>query len=137
MKYFLDTNICIYALKDKFPHLKEMMEKLSPADIGIPAMVKAELYYGALKSNKKDKVFSALDRFLSPFDIIPFGDKEVMTYGRIRANLERDGNIIGPNDLIIAAITISNGAILVTHNKAEFDRVEGLVIEDWTGKVTQ
>ncbi len=77
-----------------------------------------------------------LDRFLSPFDIIPFGDKEVMTYGRIRANLERDGNIIGPNDLIIAAITISNGAILVTHNKAEFDRVEGLVIEDWTGKVT-
>jgi len=132
MKYFLDTNICIYALKDKFPHIKEMMKRLSPADISIPAMVKAELYYGALKSNNKDKVFSALDRFLSPFEIIPFGDKEVMIYSQIRADLERRGNIIGPNDLIIAAIAISNDAILVTHNKAEFQRIENLIIEDWT-----
>jgi len=132
MKYFLDTNICIYALKDKFPCIKEIMRELSPVDIGIPAMVKAELYYGALKSNKKEKVFSALEKFLSPFEIVPFGDREIMAYGRIRTNLEREGKIIGPNDLIIAATAISHNMILVTHNKAEFERVEGLVIEDWT-----
>jgi len=133
MKYFLDTNICIYALKNKFPRIKEMLKTFSPADIAIPSMVKAELYYGALKSEKKSKVISALEKFLSPFEIIPFGDKEIMTYARIRSNLEKSGNIIGPNDLIIAAITLSHGATLVTHNKNEFERVEDLVIEDWTG----
>ncbi len=131
MKYFLDTNICIYALKDKFPRIKERMEKLSPSEIAIPSMVKAELYYGAQKSQNKNKVISALDKFLAPFDIIPFGDKEVMTYAEIRATLEKSGNIIGPNDLIIAATTLSHGATLVTHNTREFDRVENLSVEDW------
>jgi len=133
MRYFLDTNICIYALKNKFPRIKEIIETLSPLDIAIPSMVKAELFYGALKSAKKNKVISSLEKFLSPFEIIPFGDKEIMTYARIRANLEKDGNIIGPNDLIIAATALSHGATLVTHNKNEFERVEDLVIEDWTG----
>lgn len=123
MRYFLDTNICIYALKNKFPRIKEIMENLSPFDIAIPSMVKAELYYGALKSEKKSKVISSLERFLSPFEVIPFGDREIMVYARIRANLEKNGNIIGPNDLIIAAITLSHGATLVTHNKNEFKRV--------------
>ncbi len=132
MRYFLDTNICIYALKNKFPRIKEIMENLSPFDIAIPSMVKAELYYGALKSEKKSKVISSLERFLSPFEVIPFGDREIMVYARIRANLEKNGNIIGPNDLIIAAITLSHGATLVTHNKNEFKRVEDLVVEDWT-----
>ena len=131
MKYYIDTNICIYALKNKFPRIKEMLKTLSPADIAIPSMVKAELYYGALKSEKKGKVISALEKFLSPFEIIPFGDKEIMTYARIRANLEKNGNIIGPNDLIIAATTLSHGATLVTHNKNEFERVEDLMVEDW------
>jgi len=132
MKYFLDTNICIYALKNKFPRIKEMLKTFSPSDIAIPSMVKAELYYGALKSEKKSKVISALEKFLSPFEIIPFGDKEIMTYARIRSNLEKSGNIIGPNDLIIAAITLSHGATLVTHNRNEFQRVEDLVVEDWS-----
>jgi tRNA(fMet)-specific endonuclease VapC len=132
MRYFLDTNICIFALKNKFPRIKEMMEKLSPSDIAIPSMVKAELFYGALKSQKKSIVISALDKFLSPFEIIPFSDKEIMTYAKILANLEKDGNVIGPNDLIIAATTLSHEATLITHNTSEFDRVEGLLVEDWT-----
>jgi tRNA(fMet)-specific endonuclease VapC len=131
MKYFLDTNICIYALKDKFPRIKEKMERLSPSEIAIPSMVKAELYYGAQKSQNKNKVISALDKFLAPFDIIPFGDNEVMAYAEIRAKLEKSGKIIGPNDLIIAATTLSHGATLVTHNTREFERVEKLSVEDW------
>lgn len=131
MKYFLDTNICIYALKDKFPGIKEKMEKISPSEIAIPSMVKAELYYGAQKSQNKKKVISALDKFLAPFDIIPFGNKEVTAYAEIRAKLEKSGKIIGPNDLIIAATTLSHGATLVTHNTREFERVENLSVEDW------
>ncbi len=132
MKYFLDTNICIYALKSTFPQIMERMEEFSPSDIAIPSMVKAELYYGALKSQKKNKVFSALDKFLSPFEIIPFGDKEIMAYAKIRAGLEKIGKIIGPNDIIIAATALSHGATLVTHNTKEFERVQDLLVEDWT-----
>ncbi len=136
MKYFLDTNICIYALKNKFPKIKEMMENLSPSDIAIPSMVKAELYYGALKSDRPNKMLSVLDKFLSPFKIIPFGENEIKAFGRIRTNLEKKGNIIGPYDLIIAATALSHGATFVTHNTREFERVEGLIIEDWTGEDT-
>lgn len=131
MKYFLDTNICIYALKSTFPQIQKRMEALFPSDVAIPSMVKAELYYGALKSQKKNKVLSALDKFLSPFEIIPFGDEEIMSYAKIRANLEKTGKIIGPNDLIIAATALSHGATLVTHNTKEFERVQDLLIEDW------
>lgn len=132
MRYFLDTNICIYALKNTYPQIKRMIRNLSPVNIAIPSIVKAELFYGALKSQRKDKVISILKKFLSPFEIIPFGDGEIMTYARIRANLEEKGNIIGPNDLIIAAITLSHGATLVTHNIKEFERVDDLLLEDWT-----
>jgi tRNA(fMet)-specific endonuclease VapC len=132
MKYLLDTNICIYALKKRFPGIKKIMESLPPSDIAIPSIVKAELYYGAVKSRNSNKTISVLERFLSPFEIIPFGDKEIMTYANIRANLEKSGNIIGPNDLIIAATALARGAALVTHNTKEFARVEGLLIEDWT-----
>lgn len=132
MRFFLDTNICIYALNNKFPRIKLIIESLSPSDVGIPSIVKAELYYGALKSQKKDKVIPVLEKFLSPFEIVPFGDKEVKTYAQIRADLEREGNIIGPNDLIVAAITLSHSATLVTHNMREFQRVSNLLVEDWT-----
>jgi tRNA(fMet)-specific endonuclease VapC len=132
LKYLLDTNICIYALKNRFPGIKEIMGNLSPYDIAIPSIVKAELYYGAVKSRMPNKTFSILEKFLAPFEILPFGDKEIMIYANIRANLEKSGKIIGPNDLIIAATALSRGAVLVTHNTKEFKRVEGLIIEDWT-----
>ncbi|HLP47269.1 MAG TPA: PIN domain-containing protein, partial [Candidatus Kapabacteria bacterium] len=65
--------------------------------------------------------------------IIPFGDKEIMDYAKIRAHLEKIGKIIGPNDIIIAAIALSHGATLVTHNTKEFERVQDLLVEDWAG----
>ncbi len=132
MKYFLDTNICIYALKNTFPRIGETMRKLSPKIIAIPAMVKAELYYGAFKSVHKERTLIALEKFLSPFKIIPFGDREIKIYAKIRADLEQAGKVIGPNDLIIAATALSHGAVLITHNTKEFSRIDELLIEDWT-----
>lgn len=132
MKFFLDTNICIYALKNNFPQIRKKMESLAPSDIAIPSLVKAELYYGAFKSQNKQTVISVLDEFLAPFEIIPFSDGEIMAYAKIRASLEKKGTIIGPNDLLIAAIALSHNATLVTHNTREFKRVESLKIQDWT-----
>ncbi|MBN1696240.1 MAG: type II toxin-antitoxin system VapC family toxin [Spirochaetales bacterium] len=132
MKYFLDTNICIYALKSIFPQIQTNMEKKHPSDIAIPAIVKAELYYGAQKSLYREKVIKALDSFLKPFFILPFDDNASLWYAKIRAGLEKKGNIIGPNDLIIASCAMAYGGILVTHNIKEFQKVDGLYLEDWT-----
>ena len=132
MIWLLDTNTCIYFLNRASEGIAKRFKELSPAQIKLPSITVAELYYGALKSQKKDKVIPVLEKFLSPFEIVPFGDKEVKTYAQIRADLEREGNIIGPNDLIVAAITFSHGATLVTHNTREFQRVSNLLVEDWT-----
>jgi tRNA(fMet)-specific endonuclease VapC len=130
--HLLDTNICIYLLKGTFPALKMRVESHSPSTIAIPAIVKAELYFGANKSQSKAKTLKVLDAFLAPLPIIPFGDEESIFYGRIRADMEAEGQPIGPNDLLIAATALARGAVLVTHNVKEFQRVKGLVWEDWT-----
>ncbi len=131
MSYFLDTNICIYFLKGSFPVLKEKLLSHSPKEIFIPSIVKAELFYGAQKSLNKKENLKKLELFLAPFTITPFGDKESVIYGNIRANLERRGLSIGSNDLIIASIVVANNGILVTKNIKEFSRIKGLKIEDW------
>jgi tRNA(fMet)-specific endonuclease VapC len=132
MKYMLDTNICIYALKNIFPQILKHMKKKYPSDIVIPSIVKAELYYGAQKNIHKEKVIHVLDSFLKPFFILPFDDKASLWYVKIRADLELQGNVIGPNDLIIASCALAYGSILVTHNIKEFQKVSGLLMEDWT-----
>ncbi len=80
MTYLLDTNICIYALKNTFPKIKSYMKSKSPSEISIPSIVKAELYYGANKSLNREKVIQALDEFLAPFVIVPFDDKAAYVY---------------------------------------------------------
>jgi tRNA(fMet)-specific endonuclease VapC len=130
--HLLDTNICIYLLKGTFPALKTRLESRSPSTIAIPAIVKAELYFGANKSQSKEKTLKVLNAFLAPLPIIPFGDDESIIYGRIRAEMESEGLPIGPNDLLIASTALARGATLVTRNVKEFQRVKGLVWEDWT-----
>ncbi|MBN1798843.1 MAG: type II toxin-antitoxin system VapC family toxin [Spirochaetales bacterium] len=132
MKYLLDTNICIYALKNIFPQIQHHIKKKSPYEIAIPSIVQAELYYGAEKSLHKEKVMRILEIFLKPFFILPFDDKAAFLYAQIRADLEKRGDIIGPNDLIIAACALACGSILITHNQKEFKKIAGLQIEDWT-----
>lgn len=131
MKYYLDTNICIYFLKGLHTHLLEMIMSLHPGDIKICAMVKAELLYGAEKSHRKEENLAKVKKFFLPFEIIPFDDKAAVEYSVIRANMEQAGIAIRPNDLIIAATVLSRGGTLITNNEREFGRVPGLPVGNW------
>ena len=132
MKYYLDTNICIYFLKGKNLRLRKTLFSINPEDIKIPSIIKAELLYGAEKSKRIDENIEKVNQFLFPFEIIGFNDKESIEYSKIRAGLEKRGEVIGPNDIIIASIVKSNNGTLVTNNKNEFKRIKDLKIVDWS-----
>jgi tRNA(fMet)-specific endonuclease VapC len=133
--YLLDTNVCIRFLNKKSPNIKDKLRTINPGEIRICSVVKAELFYGAYKSKNLEKNLKTQREFFNRFRSLPFDDKAAETYGKIRSSLEKSGNIIGPNDLMIAAIAIANDAVLVTHNCDEFNRVEGLEFEDWESHV--
>jgi tRNA(fMet)-specific endonuclease VapC len=132
MKYFLDTNICIYYLKGMYPKLKDKLLSYNPDRIIIPVITKAELLYGAEKSQKKEENLKRIQQFLLPFHIQEFSDTETQAYATIRNTLEKEGNIIGPNDILIASIVLSNNGTLITKNIKEFTRIKGLKVKDWT-----
>lgn len=132
MKYFLDTNIIIYALKGLYPSIEEHFASVPSQSIVIPSIVIAEIEYGARKSKNYSSTITKYNKFTDVFEKIPFSNKAAEYYGVIRSKLEKKGKIIGPNDLIIASIVFSENGILVTHNTKEFAHIEGLNIEDWT-----
>lgn len=132
MIYCLDTNICIYSLKGKYPSIATHMRKKIPTEIKIPSMVEAELLLGAQKSQNTSATLDKAQKFLAPFEILPFDHEAAEIYSEIRAKLEQEGKIIGPNDLIIAATVLAHHSTLVTHNVKEFSRISGLKIQDWT-----
>jgi tRNA(fMet)-specific endonuclease VapC len=131
MKYLLDTNTCIRHLNQRSPSIIRKLGELSPDDIAVCSMVKAELFAGAAKSNVPEKTLAKQQAFLNSFISLPFDDQAATIYGPMRARLEKSGTPIGPLDMLIAAISLANNLILVTHNTAEFGRVENLKIEDW------
>lgn len=130
--YFLDANTCIYYLNGRSREIKEKILRTPPNEIAVPSIVKAELILGAYKSRFRKKTLEAVEKFLFPFEIIPFDDQITYHYAEIRSDLERAGELIGPTDLLIAAITRFHEAILVTSNQREFSRVSGLKTENWT-----
>jgi len=97
----------------------------------LPIPQNYELFYGARKSRHSKATLQIIQNFLIPFEIIPFGKNETDVYGIIRYDLEKQGKMIGPNDLIIAATALANGARLITHNEKEFKRVKALKVENW------
>jgi len=103
--------------------------------IAIPAITKAELLYGAEKSKKRAENLEKINEFLLPFQTYGFNDAETAVYAIIRKKLEEGGTPIGPNDMIIASIVLANRGILITKNSKEFNRVNGLEIEDWTAEI--
>jgi tRNA(fMet)-specific endonuclease VapC len=131
MTYLLDTNICIRYLNGRSESIRQHLESKQPEEIVLCAVVKAELFYGAMKSAKPTDNLAKQQRFVSRFISFPFDDRAAEVYSRIRTQLERAGTPIGPNDLLIAAIAVANNITLVTHNTSEFSRIEGLEIEDW------
>lgn len=130
--YFLDTNICIYFLKGMYTTLLDRLKTKTPADIKIASIVKAELLLGAYKSNNPEKTKKRVDEFLLPFIILPFDDEASIIYAKIRGTLEKKGDIIGPNDLILAATVLTHEGILITNNVDEFRRIKELKTENWT-----
>lgn len=131
MRYMLDTNICIYAIKHKPETVIRNILLHDPDDICISSITYAELMHGVEKSMAIEKNRMAITFFLSPITILGFGDKAAETYGEIRADLERKGTPIGPMDMLIAGHAKAEDLVLVTNNTREFLRVEGLQVEDW------
>lgn len=131
MNYFLDTNICVYYLKGMYGSIAENLLRRHPEEIRIPSMVKAELLYGAYRSQRSSENIELLEEFLFPFRIVGFSDNECIEYARIRAELEAKGTIVRPNDLIIASTVVAHDGVLVTNDEKEFNRVRGLTVENW------
>ena len=130
--YYLDTNTCIYFLNGRFEEIRRRILATPPSEITIPALVKAELILGAYKSTKRDETLEKVEKFLDPFEIASFEDQMAYMYAEIRYKCEMNGQIVGPNDLIIASIVKFYEGILVTNNIKEFKRIEELKLENWT-----
>lgn len=135
MKYMLDTNICIYAIKHKPDVVIKRFLQHDPEEMCVSAVTYAELMHGVEKSMAVEKNHIGMSLFLSPITILEFHASAAEEYGKIRAELERKGTPIGPMDMLIAGHARSEGLILVTNNTREFQRVEGLIVEDWTQEI--
>lgn len=133
MKYLLDTNTCIRYLNGRSPNVIARINRLEPKDAVLCSVVKAELFFGAQRSQNPEQTLARQREFLSLFDSLPFDDAAAIEYGKIRAELADQGTPIGGNDLMIAAIALANELTLVTHNTGEFSRISRLSIEDWEG----
>jgi len=131
MKYILDTNICIYLIRQKPIAVLNRLSKIKINEAGISVITLGELEYGAAKSSYPDQNRVALLEFASFFEIYSFDAGAAREYGVIRADLEQKGKIIGSMDMLIAAQAKYLNLILVTNNEKEFKRVPGLKIENW------
>lgn len=131
MKYMLDTNICIYAIKNKPEKVLNTLKEKMNDGICISAITLAELAHGVEKSAARDKNRAALLRFLTILTVLPFDDLAAAEYGAVCADLQRKGTPIGTMDMLIAAHAKTEGLILVTNNTREFERVDGLNLENW------
>ncbi len=130
MSYLLDTNTCIGFFKNH-PLITAKIEEKGLSYLLLCAPVKAELWYGACKSARISANQAVLRDFFAQLRSLPFCDEAVVHYGEIRAFLAKAGVPIGPNDLLIAAISKAHNLTLVTHNTGEFSRVQGILVEDW------
>lgn len=135
MRYLLDTNVCVMYLNGRSELVRDRILSTPIQDMAVCSVVKAELFYGAMKSNNPTRTLERQQQFLERFVSLPFGDDTAILFGQIRARLANAGTPIGAYDLQIAAISLANNLTLVTHNTREFDRVDGLQIEDWEVEV--
>ncbi|MEX2092062.1 MAG: type II toxin-antitoxin system VapC family toxin [Pirellulales bacterium] len=130
MTWLLDANVCIRYLNRRSPSLKAKLDAADPAQVLVCSVVKAEMYFGAARSRDPARAMAEQRLFLSRFRSLPFDDIAAESYAEVRADLTRRGQLIGPNDLMIAAICLAKDVTMVTHNVSEFGRINGLNIED-------
>lgn len=126
--YVFDTNIIVEFLRGRLPLALELLNNTDCRLVKVPAIVEAELLLGAAKSKDPEKSRLAVESLLCNYEVLPFDSACARAYARIRAELERESQAIGPNDLIIAATALSHDAVLATNNVREFKRVPGLRI---------
>ena len=132
MKLMLDTNICIYIIKQQPAAVLKRFLEYQIGDICISSITLAELRFGVAKSTHREKNANALDEFIVPLEVVSFDEAAAHLYGDIRTTLEKAGTPIGAMDMLIAAHAVSLGVALVTNNTHEFVRVAGLKLVDWT-----
>lgn len=131
MKFLLDTNICIYLINRKPSSVRQHLELIPPNDVFISSITASELWYGVYKSKFVEKNTIALITFLSTINVLPFDEKASLSYGEIRVALEKSGEIIGANDLLIAAHALSLDYNLITNNEREFKKITQLKVLNW------
>src|SRR5262245_14475048 len=130
MRFLLDTDICIYALKQNQVVLRNLLSH-DRADVAISVITEGELRTGAAKSASAAKTLRLVENFLRPLSIVEFVSDDAAAYANVRAKLERVGTPIGPLDTLIAAQAIARKLVLVSNNQREFSRVVGLRVENW------
>jgi tRNA(fMet)-specific endonuclease VapC len=131
IKYLLDTNTCIYIIKQKPAKVIERFKQIDPSHIGISSITLSVLLYGVSKSSKPVQNQFALSQFVAPLEILPYDDGAAQYYGDIRAGLEKQGTPIGSLDMLIAAHALCLDCLLITNNVKEFTRIPTLKIENW------
>ncbi len=134
MMFLIDTNICIYIMNEHPPEVIQKFREIGVGKICISSITVSELQYGVYKSKQIKKNLKRLDEFLSPFEIISYAENSANYYGKIRSQLEKQGNVIGPLDVLIAAHALSENLTLITNNEKEFKRVKSLQVENWVTK---
>jgi tRNA(fMet)-specific endonuclease VapC len=131
VKFLLDTDICIYAIKQNAVVLRRLLSH-SRADIAVSVITEGELRTGAAKSSSAEKTLQRVQNFLRPIFVVEFTSEDAAMYAQIRARLEHVGTPIGPLDTLIAAHALRHKLTLVTNNEREFGRVPGLRRENWS-----
>ena len=131
LKYLLDTNACIVYIRNTHSGVRRNLESLPKSEIAVCSIVKAEMFYGSMKSENPQKSLAIQQKFFNQFQSLPFDDAAAVSFGELRADLTKKETPIGAYDLQIAAIALANDLTLVTHNTNEFSRIGNLKIEDW------
>lgn len=130
-RYLLDTNICIYIAKYNPPSVRERFTQHIANELAMSVITLGELRFGAEKSQSKEQAMAVIDDLISLMNIEALTDDVADHYGEIRAALQKSGQVIGNNDLWLAAHARSQDWVLVTNNEKEFLRVAGLRVENW------
>ncbi len=132
--YLIDTNTCIYIMNNRPQEVIQKCRSVGVGNIYISSITTSELCYGVSKSQKMEENTKRLEEFLRPFTVTPYSEKASYFYGKIRAHLEKQGNVIGPLDMLIAAHALSKDLTLVTNNIKEFSRIKTLKVENWVAE---
>ncbi len=129
--YLLDTNICIYLIKQQPPEVLQRFQQIQIQQLHIPTITVFELYYGIEKNNSHSRNLKVLEKFIAPLTVVDFSLQAAKKAAHIRATLQKQGLSIGAYDIQIAAVALTENMTLLTNNTREFERVDGLLLENW------